>query len=311
MRLWRQRLTQFLFPTQSDNWLTLLRIGLGLQVLLYALSLHDDWNYLLAGPDGGLSGRALSEALLSRQSPLVPRLGWLVTLGSQVDISEWTVLLITWWLLLCAAVCLLAGFFTRASAIAAWFVHLCAAKSGGLVSYGVDNFMTIGLFYLMLSPLPDEYSLDRLWRKLPAKNGQLLGFFRRLLQLHLSIIYFFSGLTKCLGNGWWDGSNIWRALIRPPFNIIPAEILVRWKYLFPVTGISVCLLEIGYPIFIWLKRTRTVWLILILVMHAAIGFAMGMYLFALIMIILNVSAFGPAFAPRCDEAATLREQELS
>jgi hypothetical protein len=157
----------------------------------------------------------------------------------------------------------------------------------------VDNFMTIGLFYLMLSPLPDGYSLDRRLRELRPKNPQLLGFWRRVLQLHLCVIYFFSGLTKCLGTGWWDGSNIWRSLIRPPFNIIDPEILVRWKHLFPVAGIFICLLEIGYPFFIWNSKTRRIWLIGICGMHLGIGLMMGMYLFALIMIVLNVAAFGP------------------
>src|SRR5205809_214406 len=78
----RRRLSRFLCPMESDGWLAVLRIGLGLQVLLYALSLRRDWNYLLAGTDGGMNGRALSEALLSSQSPLVPRLGWSVTIGS-------------------------------------------------------------------------------------------------------------------------------------------------------------------------------------------------------------------------------------
>lgn len=288
----QEKLTRFLFATESDKWLIVLRIGLGLQVLLYALSLRSDWNYLFGGTDGGLNGRALSEGLLSTESPLVPRLGWLVTLGSHLGLSEWTVLSFIWWFLLCAASGLLAGFFSRSSAIIAWFLHLCAAKSGGLVSYGMDSFMTIGLFYLMLSPLPDRYSLDQRWRKLQLKDPQLLGFFRRVLQIHLSLIYFFSGITKCLGSGWWDGSNIWRALIRPPFNIIPPEILVRWKYFLPVAGILICLIETGYPFFIWLKRTRFVWLVAIIAMHVAIGVTMGMYLFALIMIILNMAAFG-------------------
>ena len=121
-----------------------------------------------------------------------------------------------------------------------WY-NLCAAKSGAFLAYGVDHFMTIGLFYLMLSPLPDRYSADWQLRKLRPKNRQLLGFFwQRVLQLHLCVIYFFSGLTKCLGSGWWDGSSVWRALIRPPFNIIDPELLVRWKYLFPVVGIFIC-----------------------------------------------------------------------
>jgi hypothetical protein len=290
---WRERLIDFFFPAESDTWLAVLRIGLGLQIVLYALSLRDDWNYLLAGTGHGLISRNLGEAILSLESHLVPRLGWLVALGTRVGLREETVLSVAWICLLGSGCGLLMGLASRFSAILAWFLHLCAAKSGGFVSYGVDNFMTIGLFYLMLSPLPDRYSLDSRLRKARPNDPQLLGFWRRVLQLHLCLIYFFSGLTKCLGSGWWDGSNIWRALIRPPFNIIDPEILVRWNYLFPVAGIFICLLEIGYPFLIWNGKTRKVWLICICAMHAGIGLAMGMYLFALVMIILNVAAFGP------------------
>jgi Vitamin K-dependent gamma-carboxylase len=289
----KEKLAAFFFPAESDSGLTILRLGLALQTLLYAVSLRADWNYLFGGKGEGLNGRALAEALLSIESPIVPRLGWFVTLGSYVGVSQSTVLSVTWWLLFGAAIGLLVGFFSRVCAIAIWLLHLCAAKSGGLVSYGVDNFMTIGLFYLVLSPLPDRRSVDHVWRDLSLKNGDLLGFFRRVLQLHLPLMYFFGGLTKCLGSGWWDGSNIWRALTRPPFNIISPDILVSWKYVFPIAGISVCLLEIGYPVFIWQKPTRGVWLILVLGMHVAIGLTMGMYLFALIMIVLNLAAFGP------------------
>ena len=62
-------------------------------------------------------------------------------------------------------------------------------------------------------------------------------FFGACLQVHFCVIYFFSGLTKCLGSGWWNGSNIWRALIRPPFNVIDADILVRGKSVFPIVGV--------------------------------------------------------------------------
>ncbi|PYK27127.1 MAG: hypothetical protein DME59_05550 [Verrucomicrobia bacterium] len=288
----RLRVIDFCFPAESDTWLAILRIGLGLQVVLYALSLRDDWNYFLAGTGHTLISRNLGEAILSLESYFVPRLGWLVTLGARIGFREETVLRLAWICLLSSGCALLMGIASRFSAILAWFLHLCAAKSAGFVSYGVDNFMTIGLFYLMLSPLPDRYSLDRRLRKSRANDPQLLAFWRRILQFHLCIIYFFSGLTKCLGPGWWDGSNVWRALIRPPFNIIDPEILVRWKYLFPVAGIFICLLEIGYPFFIWNSQTRKIWLICICAMHLGIGITMGMYLFAFVMIVLNVAAFG-------------------
>jgi len=309
MRAWKERLGAFFFPAESDTWLATLRIGLALQIILYALSLRNDWHYLLAGGTEALASRNLSEKILSLESPLVPRLGWLVALGTRFGLLEDTILAITWTCLLLVGLGLLIGLFSRLSAIVAWFIHLCAAKSGGVLSYGVDNFMTIGLFYLMLSPLPDHYSLDQRWRKLQPKDGQLLGFFQRVLQLHLCVIYFFSGLTKCLGSGWWDGTNIWRALIRPPSNIVAPELLLHWKALLPIAGISICLLETGYPFFIWHKRTRKIWLACICAMHVAIGMTMGMYLFALIMIVLNAAAFGSTLVQWKGERVSLRKQE--
>jgi hypothetical protein len=310
MQVSRERLLGFLFTAETDNWLAVLRVGLGFQVTFYSLSLRNDWNYLLSGTASGLVTRNLAEALLSLESHFIPRLGWLVAFGTHVGLCEEIVLPVAWFCLLVAGCGLLVGLACRYSAVLAWFLHLCAAKSGGFMSYGVDNFMTIGLFYLMLSPLPDRYALDWRLREWRPRDPQFLGFWRRVLQLHLCVIYFFSGLTKCLGSGWWDGSNVWRALIRPPFNVIDPEILVGWKYLFPVTGIFICLLEIGYPAFIWNSKTRKVWLISVCAMHAGIGLAMGMYLFAFIMIILNVAAFGPGLIRTEHARISLRPQEV-
>ncbi len=289
----RERLERFLFPARSNTWIGLLRIGLGLQVTIYSLSLWYDWTYLFAANSDSLISRDLSEAILSLDSSFIPRLGWLVTLGGQMGLSEQVTLKIAFGCLLCSGVCLLLGFLTRPAAIAAWLLHLAARSSGGLTAYGVDNFMTIGLFYLMLCPLPDRYAIDnRLWKTWTA-DPRRNGFHQRVLQLHLCLIYFFGGLAKCLGAGWWNGNSIWRALTRSPFNVIPPEFLLRWSSLLPLLGIFICLVEIGYPVFIWPKKTRNIWLSCVLAMHAAIGVTMGLYLFALIMIVLNVAAFGP------------------
>jgi riboflavin transporter FmnP len=289
----RERILNFLFAAGSDGWLALLRFGLGLQIVFYSLSLRGDWQALFAGEGSGFVSRDLTEAILKIENPFVPQIGWFVVLGSHAGIGEQTTLSILWALLFSAGCGLLLGLVCRPSAIIAWLLHLCAAKSGDFLTYGVDNLMTIGLFYLAIAPLPDRYALgSKLWKTKRIDPGRL-GFHRRVLQLHLCIIYFFSGLTKCLGAGWWNGASIWRALTRPPFNIIPVELLVSWKILFPFLGVAVCVIETSYPIFIWWKKTRLVWLVSVLAMHIAIGLSMGLYLFSLIMVVLNVAAFGP------------------
>src|SRR5215470_3925175 len=287
-----QRFLDFLFPTENDTWLTVFRVGLGLQIILYVISLRSDWNNLFASGGEGLVGREIGEAVSSFESPLIPKFDWLIAAGRNLHISEQTVLTVVWVRLLSAGGLLLLGLLSRPAAIVAWFVHLCAAESGGLLAYGADNFMTTALFYLMLSPLPDQYSLDHWVTKTKPKNPQALGFWRRVLQVHLCFVYFTGGLSKLLGIGWWDGSNLWRALIRPPFNLISPDLLIQFKYALPLVGISICLLEVSYPVFIWLKGTRRIWLACILAMHAVIGLTMGLYLFALVMIVMNLAAFG-------------------
>jgi hypothetical protein len=291
------RLREFLFPPQSDYWLTIFRVGLGLEVLLYAISSQRDWMALYSVGKRSLISRDLAEAVLAADSPLIPRLGWLVQAGSLLGLSEPVVLYTTWIALVCAASLLVLGLSCRTAAIATWFLHLAAVKSGTFFAYGVDNFTSIGLFYLVLAPLPDHFSLDGWRRRRPGKDPRLHGFFRRVLQLHLCLIYFFGGLTKSVGWGWWNGASLWRALIRPPFDVVSPEMLLAGRHFLPLLGVCVCVIETTYPVFIYWKKTRLLWLFVVCAMHAMIGLTMRLHLFALIMIVLNLAAFAPAWHP--------------
>jgi HTTM domain len=288
-----KRFWNFIFPRESDGWLSLFRIGLGFQLALYCLSARPGWIEVFSNNRGMFSPRRVSEALIATESLLIPRVNWFLQLGSHLGISEVAMLWMIWSVLLLSAVLLVVGLFCRPAAVTAWLLHLACIKSSEVFAYGMDLFLNIGLFYLMLSPLPDSFALEnRIWKPV-APDPRMVGFFRRVLQLHLSIIYFFSGLAKCLGSDWWNGMNIWAALTRPPFNILDPVFIARWRFVLPIAGIAVCLIEIGYPFFIWPRRTRSIWLACVVGMHLAVGLTMGMYLFALIMIILNLAAFAP------------------
>jgi hypothetical protein len=288
----RQPLERFLFFPESDLWISTLRIGAALQLISFCLALRKDWDHLLSITSGGFIGRDLMESTLNAESSLIPRLGWLVEAAGRIGLSETTALWLTWTCLLLSGLLLLIGLFSRASAITAWLLHLGVVKSAGLLSYGVDNLTTIVLFYLMISPLPDRFSLDSVIRH-RSGTPDLVSFFRRILQIHVCFIYFFTGFSKLAGTGWWDGSNLWRALTMPPFHFVQPEVVLRFKTILPPAGVLICLLEFGYPFFIWSRMTRNTWLICVCGMHMMIGLTMGMYLFAFIMIVLNLAAFFP------------------
>jgi hypothetical protein len=116
LRAWGNDLMGFLFPPETDKWLAVLRIGLGLQVTVYTLFLKSDWHYLFAGTGKGLVSRELGEAIISFDSPFIPKLGWLVALGGHLNIGEETVLSVAWACLLVAGCCLLLGLFCRPAA---------------------------------------------------------------------------------------------------------------------------------------------------------------------------------------------------
>ena len=294
----RSVITAFLFCEESDAWLGTLRIGLGLVVVCYALSLANDWNLLFATSEPALVTRDFSEALLSLQSRFVPRLGWLVDVGQRFGLKEQVVLRIAW-------ICLLGsglGLTLESIAVApqSWRGSFISARRGVARLFPMAWMTSPRLVFSISCSHPCRIGLlliagDAV-RNLEVPQHPV--FFHRVLQLHLSLIYFFSGLTKCLGPGWWNGESLWRALTRPPFDVVSADVLVRFKVFFPIAGIGVCLLEVAYPIFIWWKRTRIVWLISHSAYDAAIGLMMGMYLFAMVMIVLNLAAFGVDLLPR-------------
>jgi len=285
-----QRIEQFFFYRESDCWVSVLRIGLGLQVICLSLALRKDWTYLLSTGGRALISRDLTEAALNAESSFIPRLGWLIEVGNQFSLPESITLRFTWLVLMLAGCLLVVGLFSRIAAILAWFLYLCVVRSVGYFSYGVDNLTIIGLFYLMIAPLGDRMSLDSIfWHR--SSNRDLLPFFRRILQIHLCLIYFFGGVSKLAGIGWWNGTSLWRALTVPPFHFVNPELVVRSKMFLPAAGLAICALELFYPIFIWLRPTRTFWLVSICTMHLMIGLTMGMFLFAFIMIVLNLAAF--------------------
>src|SRR5262245_56162485 len=106
----RKRPWTFLFPPDSGQWLSLLRVGLGCQVILYTWSLRHDWRFLFQSDRQGSVVRTLTEAIVSSQTELTPRLGWILAIGERLGGTESVILWVIWFSIIVAGCLLLLGF---------------------------------------------------------------------------------------------------------------------------------------------------------------------------------------------------------
>jgi len=176
------------------------------------------------------------------------------------------------------------GFLTRISAFVCLITQLTLFKSFPVFNYGYDQFMTMSLFYCLIFPVGRFFSVDQQIFKIKS-SGSLLPY-RRILQVHLCVVYFFSGIAKSFDPNWWNGNAIWRAtasFYTESYHFAPIILCLM--------SISVILLEVTYPIFVNIKRTRNLMIIGVFLMHIGIGLIMELFTFASIMLIWNLTAF--------------------
>jgi hypothetical protein len=187
---------------------------------------------------------------------------------------------------------LLLGWKTRWMAILAWLINFLWMHAGAGLVYGMDYFTHIALFYCAIMPVGDYLSIDASRDKRKLQPSVAAGVGRKMLQLQMCIVYLSSGLEKAAGIQWWNGEAIWRAVMLPIFHHFDLSWLAWIPWLPKLVGWQTLATESGYALLMWSSKTRWLCLSLILAMHFFIGLLLGMWLFASIMIILNLGAFG-------------------
>lgn len=187
---------------------------------------------------------------------------------------------------------LLLGYRTRLAAVVVWVTHTALMISGEMSIYGVDRFAQFGLFYCVWLPVGHALSLDESAGRTTSGPSFAARFGLRLLQLHLCVVYVSSGVEKTLGEQWWNGEAIWRAVMSMPGGLIDGSFLAGVPWLARVLCWMTLLLEAGSVAFIWHPRARKFWLAGIVGMHLGIALAMNLWIFSATMIVFDVAAFG-------------------
>ena len=78
----------------------------------------------------------------------------------------------------------------------------------------------------------------------------------RLIQIHLVLIYAMAGLAKLQGPSWWTGVALWKTMTTGEFAGLDFTSLAAWPILVNLLTHASLLLELLYPVLIWVKILR-------------------------------------------------------
>jgi uncharacterized membrane protein YphA (DoxX/SURF4 family) len=278
---------QFLFRPSSPIPLAALRIAIASVLLLQAWQLAPELQAFFGRQ--GIIATALTDLFIKDQ--YMPRVQLLTDwLGSHLGWNEHSGLAACGAVYVLSLLCILAGFRARTAAAVACFFHAILLTTGYYTAYGVDRFTQICLFYFIFMPTSDVLSVEHPRLHAPASEAATLSL--RVFQLHLCVAYAASGLEKVVGVQWRDGEAVFRAMMLPSFNQFDVSWLARAPWLGKLLCWGTLVLEMGYPVFIWPRRLRRLWIAGVESLHVGIGVFMGLYFFAAVMGLLTLCAFG-------------------
>jgi hypothetical protein len=283
----RAGVVRFFCAPQSPAPLGVFRLLIAGFALFQAILWYGDWPAFF-GPDAWVQWE-ISRALgLESQLHMLHVAGLLKHFGFSPELS----VTIFYWAYVTFLVVLLVGWHTRIAAFLVCLSHYVIMNTVSIFIYGLDIFLQIALFYLLVMPVAKAYSLDVWQGRVSSAPSWGVTLSRRVLQIHLCLAYISSGFEKVQSPAWWSGNVIWRSLVQPDFRQYDFTWLARSPWLAMLLSWFVMLMEAGYCVAMWVPRLRVCWIAGIIVLHLGIALFMGLGLFGLIMILLTISAFG-------------------
>jgi len=272
---------------QTNNlWLVFLRCSVSALTLINFLAIQFDFNNIFSTtafvpPD-------IADVL---RNPIIPSIYSIYHFLRPVFNFSYAGVLMTIRIVYpLALLFLMAGLYTRVSAVLSLVLQLIILNSMDFYTYGLDEFTTIALFYCCIFPVGHQFSLDKYFFK---NQRQTLNHNRYLwvFRAHISIAYFFSGFEKLLGYNWRNGESIWKMVHGyNMLSFINLDFLYKTPF-FLIAGWMTIAIELLYPVFMNIAKTRKIWLSAVIVFHVTIAFFMGLYFFSCLMIILNITAY--------------------
>jgi uncharacterized membrane protein YphA (DoxX/SURF4 family) len=200
---------------------------------------------------------------------------------------------------------LIVGIFSRVMAVLAFLITASYAnRVGHTALFGLDDINSLLAIYLMVGPCGDAYSLDRLWKRrraggtLPVKPSTSANLAIRMMQVHMCIVYLCSGMSKLMGQSWWDGGAIWMSVGNLEYQSLDLTWLANHRLLISALTHATVFWELSYCVLVWPRLLRPLVIAMAVFVHLGIAVALGMPTFGLVMLIGNAAFISPALVRR-------------
>jgi hypothetical protein len=173
-------------------------------------------------------------------------------------------------LLLAGCACFTAGFLTPLAGIAIIVMHIAFRDVSYLHTWGWTRLVHPVVGYLVLANSGASYSVDawlkrRFWPSAGPSRNHTWAI--RLLQFHITALYMMVAWHRIYNELWLSGSMVYVALANTVFTRFPNLDLQMLKPLLWLCCWIAWLFELGAPLFLWIPRTRTLFVLGLMAMH--------------------------------------------
>jgi hypothetical protein len=297
LRELRKPWDHFFFTPQSPLPIALFRILYGICVSATLLLLHADWlNWY--GVHSWVSLSAI------RQTEPGIRLN-LFTVMPQDD--RWITTF--FWVFLACALLLTAGLWTRLTSVAVFLCLTSIQQRNLLILHGGDVFLRIAGFFLIFAPAGAALSLDRLLRVRRGLEGPEIKprapWAQRMIQIELSLLYLTSFWWKMKGHTWLDGTALYYVTHLHSIARFPLPRWIRSAAILKIGSWFTLALEFSLGVLIWFRRFRYPVLLLGLLFHLSIEYALNLPMFSWDVLTAYILFVDPSYLAHLRRTATV------
>ncbi len=188
------------------------------------------------------------------------------------------------------------GFKTRITSVLFYIFTWSLYSRDPFLLDGGDNLLYLLAFYLMFTECGLHFSLDASnrradWRPNP-KRALVSNFAVAAIVCQLCILYLTSATSKIQGAMWQNGTALYYILRTAEFNLSKsAHYFYDSDYVVTVLTWSTVLFQLSWPFLVWFKKPRPFLFLGAALLHASIGYYMGLVWFSGVMITAELIIF--------------------